>query len=274
MQSVNEIYDSAKRRHPAIEELINVFKYKDLFIQLIRRDLVSRYKRSILGVAWTLLNPLGTMLVMTIVFSRVFGGVQFYPVYVLSGLLVWNFFSQTTQHSMDSLLWGSTLLKKIYLPRSAFILSSIGTGVVNFILSLIPLFIIMLILKSPISLSLIMIPVFILCLAFFSLGVGLFLSAYSIYFPDISDMYIIVLRAWMYLSPVIIPEDTLSGFLNGFVLKLNPLYYIIKTFRLIIYEGKFPSPKLFLATFAISLIMFVIGWIVFTKRADEFAYHI
>jgi len=269
-----QIYDSSKRGHPAWEELRGVLRYKDLIFQLIRRDLVSRYKRSVLGVAWTMLNPLGTMLILTIVFSKVFGRVESYPVYVLSGLVVWNFFSQTTRHCMDSTLWGSGLFKKIYLPRTSFIVSSIGTGIVNFFISLVPLLIIMLLVGVSVRLSVIVLPVILLLLSFFSLGVGLLLSAYSVFFPDIAEMYTILLMAWMYLSPVIVPEETLAGILNGWLLRINPLYYFIKLFRMAVYDGIFPPTSLLLTAAGISFVMFVVGWLVFTKKSDKFAYYV
>lgn len=274
LSNQKKVYDSSKRGHPAWEELKGVLLYKDLVLQLIRRDLVSRYKRSVLGIAWTMLNPLGTMLILTIVFSRVFSQIKSYPVFILSGLIVWNFFSQTTQHCMDSTLWGSGLFKSIYLPRTSFIVSSIGTGIVNFIISLAPLLIIMLFTGIPIKLSVIMLPVVLLLLSFFSLGVGLLLSAYSVFFPDIAEMYTIVLMAWMYLSPVIIPEETIGGILNGLILKINPLFYLIKLFRSVVYDGVFPSISLFLSAAGISLTMLIIGWLVFTKKSDRFAYYV
>ena len=269
-----EIYDSSKRVHPAWEELRGVLRYKDLIFQLIRRDLVSRYKRSVLGVAWTMLNPLGTMLILTIVFSRVFGQIESYPVFVLTGLIVWNFFSQTTQHCMSSTLWGSGLFKKIYLQRTSFIISSVGTGIVNLLISLVPLLIIMLFTGVPIQPSVIMLPIVILLLSIFSLGVGLLLSAYSVFFPDIAEMYTIILMAWMYLSPVIIPEETLAGIMNGLILKINPLYYLIKLFRLALYEGIFPPTSLLLLAAGISLAMLITGWLVYTKKSDKFAYYV
>ena len=269
-----QIYDSSKRGHPAWEELRGVLRYKDLIIQLIRRDLVSRYKRSVLGVAWTMLNPMGTMLILAIVFSRVFGQIESYPVFILSGLIVWNFFSQTTRHSMDSTLWGSELFKKIYLHRTSFIISSIGTGIVNFFISLVPLLAIMLFTGARVQLSVIMLPVILLLLSLFSLGVGLLLSAYSVFFPDVAEMYTIILMAWMYLSPVIVPEETLASILNGWLLKINPLFYLIKLFRTAIYDGVFPPISLLLTATGISLAMFMIGWLVFTNKSDEFAYYV
>ena len=269
-----KIYDSAARPPAAIEEIKSLFLYKDLIIQLIRRDLVSRYKRSVLGVAWTMLNPLGTMLVMTIVFSRVFNRVESYPAYVLSGLLIWNFFSQTTRHCMDSTLWGSNLFGKIYLPRTAFIISSIGTGLVNLVLSMLPLTFILLITGVAIRPTALLFPLAVIPPALFSLGVGLLLSTYSVYFPDIAEIYSIFLTAWMYFSPVVVPEDVLAGIANRWILKLNPLYYFIKIFRITIYDNRPLSPRLLVGAVLVSCGIAIIGWLVFTKESDKFAYHL
>jgi len=175
---------------------------------------------------------------------------------------------------MDSTLWGSDLFGKIFLPRTAFIVSSIGTGIVNILISLIPLFSIMLITNVSIRLTALLFPLVVLLIAIFSLGVGLLLSAYSVFFPDIIEMYTIILMAWMYLSPVIVPEDVLGKIANGLILKINPLYYFIKLFRSILYEGQLPSISLVVTATAISLTVFIIGWLVFTKKSDEFAYHV
>lgn len=269
-----EFYDSDKRGHPAVEEFKVLLKYKDLILQLVRRDLVSRYKRSVLGIAWTMLNPLGTMLIMTIVFSRVFGREESYPAYILTGLVIWNFFSQTTNACMNSTLWGSEMFGKIFLPRTAFVVSAIGTGIVNLLLSLVPLFIILLFTHVSIQPSIVILPFAILLTAMFSLGVGLLLSAYSVFFPDIPEMYTIILTAWMYLSPVIVPEDILGEILNGLVLKLNPLYYLITIFRSALYYGQFPSLPIWLTAAGISFGMLFTGWFVFTKKADKFAYYV
>src|SRR5262245_36997544 len=112
------IYDSAKRGSSALEELRSIFQYRDLVYQLVRRDIVTRYKRSILGIAWTMLQPLGMMIVMTLVFSNLFQSIKGYPAYILSGLVSWTFFSQTTTAAIHQIVWGGTLLHRIYLPRT------------------------------------------------------------------------------------------------------------------------------------------------------------
>lgn len=183
------IYDTAKRKHPAIEELSSLFMYRDLIYQLVRRDIVARYKRSILGVAWTMLNPLGTMLIMVIVFSQVFHGTENYSAYVLTGIICWTMFSQSTSMAMNSMVWGSQLFQQIYLPRSSFVISTILASMVNFILSLVPLGFIFLVTGVPLRLSALLLPVFMIFLFSFSLGVALLLSTIAVFFPDVADLY-------------------------------------------------------------------------------------
>src|SRR5215813_10034882 len=139
------IYDSAKRGSPALDEIRGILQYRDLIYQLVRRDIVTRYKLSILGIGWTMLQPLGMMVVMTLVFSNLFQSIKGYPSYILSGLIAWTFFSQTTTAAIHQIVWGGTLLHRIYLPRTSFAVSAIGTGVINLIFSLVPLMVIMLI---------------------------------------------------------------------------------------------------------------------------------
>jgi ABC-type polysaccharide/polyol phosphate export permease len=267
------IYDSLKRGPHSIEELKALFQYRELLIQLIRRDIVSRYKRSVLGIAWTMLNPLGTMLILVIVFSRVFDKSDNYPIYVLTGVTIWNFFSQVTSASMGTMIWGSSLFEHIYLPRTVFVISSVGTGVVNFFFSLVPLLIIMLFIGSPIYITMLVIPIPLLFLIAFTTGVGLILSTYVVYFEDIRQIYPIVLMAWMYLTPIIVPKDIIAEILGGVMLKFNPFYYLLELFHKLILEGVLPSGKEFLIAALISFSTFIAGWLLFTNRADKLAYY-
>jgi ABC-type polysaccharide/polyol phosphate export permease len=267
------IYDSSSYRIPAISELKELGKYRYLLGQLIRRDILTRYKRSVLGVAWTMLNPLGTMLILSLVFSNLFNAGGSYPVYILSGLLAWNFFSQGTNAAMSGLLWGSGLMKQIYVPRTIFGVSAIGTALVNQILSLVPLLIVILTTRSPLYLSLFFLPVAIILLAFFTLGIGLILSTLSTYFPDVSEMYQILLTAWMYLTPIIYPETIIPENLI-WAFRINPMYHMVKMFRLSIYEGRLPVMAEFLPALGWAVGILVLGWLFFTSKSDEYAYRI
>lgn len=265
-------YDSAQRGPLAVEELCGVLEYADLIYQLVQRDIVARYKRSVLGVAWTLLNPLGMMLVMTIVFSQLFHSVIGYPTYLLSGLIAWTFFSQSTSSSLQQTVWGSALLHRIYIPRTTFVIAAIGTGLVNLLLSFIPLVVIMFLTGISLRWSAIILPVGILLLACFSLGMGLLLSAITMYFPDTADMYQVILAAWMYLTPIIYPVGIIPETYRDWLLYSNPMYYLIEIFRQPLYDGVFPAwPMLAIGT-SVSFLTLLIGWLVFSSKADEFTY--
>lgn len=272
IHNIEFTYDSQLRKSPAIEELFDVIRYRDLIYQLIRRDIVARYKRSILGVIWTMLQPLGMMLVITIAFSQLFGRVEGYPVYLLSGLIAWNFFSQTTTAAIHQIVWGGALMRRIYIPHTAFSISSVGTGMVNLILSLIPLLLIMLIAQRPITWAFLFVPIPLMLLTAFALGVGLMLSTLAIHFPDIKEMYLIIVQAWMYLTPVMYPADIIPVTYRDWLLYLNPMYYLINIFRAPIYEGSLPSPNILIIGIAVSVLTLLVGWIYFSSQMDKFAY--
>jgi len=265
-------YDSQRRKSPATQEFLDIIRYRDLLYQLIRRDIVARYKRSILGVLWTMLQPLGIMLVMSLVFSQLFRQIDGYIAYLLSGLIAWTFFSQTTSAAVHQSVWGGALMRRIYIPHTAFSVSSVGTGVVNLILSLFPLLLILLVAQRPITWSLLFIPIPILLLTAFALGIGLLLSTLAIHFPDITEMYQIIIQAWMYITPIMYPEDIIPEAYRYWVLHLNPMYYLINMFRSPIYDGHLPSANIMIIGTVISLGTLLAGWIYFSYRADDFAY--
>lgn len=269
-------YDSAAVSNLAVEEFFEAWNYRNLIYQLTRRDILTRYKRSVLGIAWTMLNPLGMMLVLTIAFQEVF---RFkteysYPAYVLSGLMMWNFFSQTTTASMVNLVWGGGLLHRIYVPRTSFALAAILTGCVNFVLSLVPLVLVMLITGAPIRPAILLFPLPMFLIACFSLGVGLLISTIAVYFPDVAEMYQIAMLGWMYLTPVIYPEEILPVAYRFWITHFNPMYYMVRLFRVVVYYGRAPSLMELLPAALVALTVLAVGWVIFTRKAGEFAYRI
>lgn len=269
-------YDSALRGIPPLEELREVMRYRDLIFQLVHRDVTTRYKRSALGIAWTMLNPLGMMIVLTIAFSHVFR-IQTeysYPAYVLSGLLAWNFFSQTTNAAMVNLVWGGGLLHRIYIPRTSFALAAIITGLVNLCFALVPLLFINAITRVPLRWILLLLPVPMLLLSAFALGVGLLISTLAVYYPDVAEMYSIVLLGWMYLTPVIYPVSILPEMIRFWITRLNPMYYFVELYRAVVYYGRLPAMDMLLPACIFAIATLVIGWIAFTYKADEFSYRV
>lgn len=267
------IYDSDKSRWITIEEIKQIFNHKELIYQLVRRDIVTRYKRSTLGILWTMLNPLGTMIILTIVFSRFFNMRGVYPAYIITGLVAWNFFSQTLQFSLNTTLWGSDLYHKIYMPRTAFIISVTGGGLINLGFALVPMLLIFLVTNVKIQLSFLLLPVAILLLAMFTLGLSLLLSTAVVFFPDVAEFFPVLITAWLYLTPIIYPEELLQDFFHGLVLTLNPMYHLIKLFRDLVYGGFVPPWWEWLTAAAIASVMLAIGWKVFTNKSKLFGYY-
>lgn len=268
------VYDSAQRRAPLLDELRELWRYRDLLRQLIARNIKTRYKRSVLGILWTLLNPLLMMIVLTLVFSNVFRfNAVNYPVYAFCGLILWNFFAQTTTGAMSELLWGGSLMNRIYMPRAIFAATALGTGLVNLVLSLIPLLLLMVVTGAPVRAVMLFLPVPILLTTLFALGVALFLSTLSVYFSDVVEMYQIVLTAWMYLTPIIYPKEALPAQYH-WLFNLNPMYHLLEAFRAPLYIGALAGPKTVGAAALVACLALVIGWGFFTRKADEFAYRI
>jgi len=214
------------------------------------------------------------MVVLTLVFSHLFRwDLPHYPVYLLSGTLLWNFFAQTTTLAAQQLVWGGALLSRIYVPRTVFAVSALGTGLVNLTLALIPLGLIMLVTGVSFHPALIFLPLSIFLAAAFTLGISLLLSSVAPLFPDIVEMYQVILTAWYFLTPIFYPVKILPPQYR-FWLKLNPMHHLIAAFRGPIYEGVFLSGEGLLGTMVLALGTLSLGWFIFTKRADSIIYRL
>lgn len=269
-----KFYDSDARRYYLLDELRALIRYRTLLGELILRNIKTRYKRSVMGVAWTMLNPLLTMLVLYVVFSQLFAfSVPYYPAYLLSGLLLWNFFAQSTVAAMRDLVWSGDLLQRIFIPRALFAVAAMGTGLVNLLLALVPLAIIGFCTGVQFSLAVLFLPVSLILAGMFALRIGLGLSTLVVFFTDILDMYQIILLAWMYLTPIFYPIDILAPKFH-WLIATNPMYYILECFRMPIYLGVLPEANIIAkALLAAVLSLFLGGWL-FARKSDEFTYYI
>lgn len=249
-------------------------RYRDLILQLVSRSLKIRYKRSILGIGWTMLNPLLMMLVLTFVFSYVFRfAVEGYAVYVLSGLVLWNFFSQSTISAMNEMVFGGALFSRIYVPKAVFPVSAVGTGLVNWLFALAPLLVVMILTGVPVrpSFVFVLIPMFLT--AVFALGVALILSSFAVYFPDLVPMYEVLSIAWMYATPIIYPVSALPEELL-WIVKINPMAYMVEAFRQPVYGGTLPSLQVLGIAALWAMGALAIGWWTFSRRANDYAYRV
>jgi ABC-type polysaccharide/polyol phosphate export permease len=268
------VYDSARRPPAVVAELAALWRYRDLVVQLVRRDVVARYKRSMLGVAWTLLNPLGLALILTAVFSGSFASIPAYAAYVLTGLLAWNFFAQSTQAAVRQLIWGSGLLQRIYLPRTVFAVTAVGTGLVNLILATPAVLLVMALVGIRPGPALVVVPYALALLAAFALGWALALSTLAIRFTDIADLYGMLLPAVFYLTPIIYPADILPAGWGEWVLLLNPVHHLIALYRDPLHAGAWPGLGVLAGATATALLTLAMGWTVFARRAHEIPYHV
>jgi ABC-type polysaccharide/polyol phosphate export permease len=268
------IYDTAARPPSFIEEFQALRRYRDLIGQLIARTIKTRYKRSWLGIAWTMMVPLMTMGVLTLVFSQVFEfkGQQ-YALYVLSGLLLWNFFAQSTMAAMGELVWSGGLIGRIFVPKAVFAVAAVGAGLVNLMLALVAYSLIAILLTGTIPWTILLIPLPILMTTLFALGVGLIVSTGAVFFQDVMPTYEVLLTAWMYLTPIIYPMSLLPPSVQT-ILKFNPMYYLVISFRSLLLDGQVPDPLTLVLGSLVSVVAFLLGWLIFTRRAREYAYYV
>lgn len=256
------------------EEVRDLVRYRWLLRRLVHRDLTVRYKRSALGFVWTMLHPLILVSIMTIVFSTIFRfSVTNYPVYFLSAWVAWSFFSQTLVEAMTSLRWNGTIMKQVRLPRSIFVVATMVSGVVHMALALSAVLLIMIVTRVPIRPTILFVPVSVVILALFTLGIAMIASTMAVFFADVKEMIQAFLPAVMYLTPVIYPLSIIPGRYVP-VVALNPLTHLVKLLRAPLYEGRLPD----LATLAISsgwaLAALVAGWLVFRRYSPRFYGHL
>lgn len=255
---------------------INIFlKYKDLWIQLVSRDIKLKYRRSFLGYLWSILNPLFVMVIMTIVFSTMFKrDIKNFPVYLFTGKMLFDFLSISTNQALGSVTGNATLLKKTYVPKYIFTISKVTSCMVDMIFSFGALIIVMLVTKAKIYWTFLFIPFVVIQIYIFCCGLGLILGALNVFFRDIQYIYNAVITAWMYLTPIFYPVSSLPANVQFVIKGLNPLYYYVAQFRDLVYYGKIPGPRVLWGGWIISFIMIGLGLFIFKKKQDEFILYI
>ncbi|URN95429.1 MAG: ABC transporter permease [Candidatus Pristimantibacillus lignocellulolyticus] len=252
----------------------NFWKYKELLTQFVARDLKLKYRRSVLGYLWSLLNPLLMMMVLTAVFSSFFKfDIPNYPVYLLSGQILFSFFSESTTTAMNSILGSGSLIKKVYIPKYIFPLSRILSSFVTLLFSLVALLIVMLITDIQFSATILLFPLPLFYLLIFSIGIGLIMSVLVVFFRDMLHLYGVLLSAWMYLTPIFYPINIVPDFVKTIIYS-NPMYYFVEMFRELILYNQMPSLQLNLMCLMFSSISLLVGLFIFYKNQNKFVLHI
>lgn len=245
-------------------------RYQPLLKELVVRDLKVKYRRSFLGYLWSLLNPLLMMAVMTLVFSYMFRfDIPNYPLYLICGQTLWNFFNESTNMALLSVTQNGSLIRKVYIPKFIFPLSRVVSCFVTMSFSLLAIVIVMIATGTPFHIQIILFPIPLLLLLVFSTGVGMMLSALSVYFRDIMHLYSVLTVAWMYATPIFYPLETVPEPIAAFI-RMNPMYGYITFFRDLMLYGQVPPLSIWLMCLLSSLVALVLGLLIFRKLQRNF----
>jgi len=250
--------------------------YRYAIFNFISSNLSARYRRSVLGFIWSLLNPLFTMAILSIVFSTVFrSSLTNFSIYIFSGLLPWTMVLNSLTNGAMSLVVAESYLKKVYVPKFVFPMVIVGVEVVNFLLSLISLFFVALLLGAKISWALLTLPFALALTAIFILGLVFLVSVITVYFRDLAHIIQIGLTALFYMTPIVYPLDLISGSpLLATVIKLNPIYYFVELFHVILYQAQVPGIFLWLTCLGLMAFSFTLGFWVFSSKEKDIIYRL
>ena len=262
------------RNNPLVAVCMLFTRYGFLIRQLVSRDFKTKYKRSALGMAWSFLNPLLTMSVQYVVFSTLFqSDIPNYPVYLLSGIVFFNFFSEAVSMGMTSITGNASLIKKVYMPKYIYPVSRILSSLVNFALAIIPLLLVMLITGTAFTPALLLLIFDMLCLLGFVTGMSLLLTTAMTFFQDTQFLWGVVSMMWMYLTPLFYPESIIPAqFLT--VYHMNPMYQYITFARICIIDGVSPEPMAYLWCILSSVVVLGLGILTFKRHQDKFVLYL
>lgn len=264
----------AGRGNPLVTACTVYARYRFLLRQLVERDFKIKYKRSLLGMAWSILNPLLTMGVQYVVFSTIFkSDIENFPVYLLCGIVLFNFFNEAVSLGMMSITGNAALIKKVYIPKYIFPVSRVLSSLVNLVLSLIPLVLVMLITGTPFRPALILVVLDLACLVMFVIGMVLLLSTAMTFFQDIQFLWGIASMLWMYLTPIFYPETIVPQNLQP-LFRMNPMYQFISFARTCILDGVSPEPMRYLWCLVSAVGMLLLGVWAFKKHQDKFVLYL
>jgi ABC-type polysaccharide/polyol phosphate export permease len=263
-------------------KLAELWHYRELIMNLTVRDLKARYKNSLLGVGWSLFNPLLMMLVFTVVYAVMLGqsNRHDYPAFILAGLLPWNFFSAAIMGGTGSIVANSHLIKKVYFPREVLPVSILFSNLANFLIAIPVYIVVAALLGNHLTWWVLWLPVIVIVQMIFALGVAFVLSAVNAFYRDVQQIMDVVILAWFFLTPVIWDVNTLpvTKVVAGIELPiqrltyiLNPMASIIAAYRDILYYGRPIGPDFFLRTMATAVIVLLIGFAIFHRLSGRFA---
>lgn len=236
--------------------------------QMVAREVKRKYARSCLGIAWSVLNPLLTMAVMSMIFSTIFKrSIRNYPIYYLTASLFWQLFSGATQSAMTALVDNRSLLLKVKLTKQSFVIARVFTALTNFGYSCVAYAVMLLIFRVEFNRYMLLFPVDVLFMLLFSMGIGYALCILYVFFADIKYLYSVFLTLWMYLSALFYPVDSLSEAMQK-VVNANPVYNYVRFARDIVLYGNMPEPVVWVKIIGWGVFSFTVGYVIFRKNEN------
>ena len=252
-----------------------LYNYRYLIKQLVTKDIKLKYRRSFLGYVWSVLNPLMVMVVMYLVFSKMFRfNIDNYSAYLIIGQTLFTFMTEATNQAIFSITGNGPLLKKVYVPKYVFTLSKVTSSLVNLVFSLGAMIIVFVITKVQFSWAMLFFPVILMEVYIFSLGLGLFLAEAAVFFRDIQYIYNVLTTAWMYLTPIFYPMEQFPESLQKAIKIFNPMYQYITQFRTISLHQTLPAAGDVVYGFAIAFVFLIVGSWAFIRKQDDFILYI
>lgn len=253
--------------------ILKMKKNQFLFEELVKRDFKQKYKRTVLGMLWSVLLPLMQLFIMTIVFTRFFGNsIEHYSIYLFCGNLVFNYFKESTNGGMNAIMANADVLSKINVPKYMFLLSKNVSSLINFGLSIVVFFLYVLLERIPVTWNFLMLLYPTICLLVFNVGVGLVLSALFVFFRDIGYLYDVFTLMLMYCSAIFYEVSQFGATVERYFLA-NPLYCYIKYFRVIVLDGNIPSLSYHLLCAAYAVVAILAGAFFYKKYNHQFLYY-
>ena len=249
-------------------------RLRDLVWLLVQRDLRVRYRGSVLGYLWSMMNPLLTMIILTFVFSHLMKfKIDNFAMFILSGLLTWNLFHQGLMIGVNSILANGGLLRKVKVPAAIFPLASVASVLVNFVLAFVPFFLVAFATGLKITPWILLTPVLLLPLLIFTYGAALCLASLNVLFKDVSHILDPILTTAFYATPIVYPVSVLpEKYAN--LLMFNPIAHFIETLRAVLYNGVAPNLNSVFMIFILAAISLIIGLITYRMTRDKFIYYI
>lgn len=260
-----------ENRKPIDKEQRREQRKQYLFVirELTSREIKRKYSRSYLGIVWSVLNPLLMMTVLSMIFTQIFDrAIENYPIYYLSGYILWHMFTGATNAAMTTLIDNKNMLIKVRLPMEIFVIARVYTALVNLGYSLIAYIVMLIVFRIQIRVTVLLFPVIILFILMFSLGVSFVLSTAYVFFGDVKHLYSVILTLWMYCSAIFYPVDRLEGVIRT-VIEFNPIYEYISATRNVVMYGAMPSVTEILKMLIWSVAVLGIGYWIFRRNKNK-----